>query len=249
MNYAVPYQPGYPQAPAAPSQAVGVGPGMVGAPLQGLGPGVPPGYSPGFGGPAQGSAPGYTTPVSPVSPVAGPSYAPAQGQSAQQNPQQAYARHLVGVARNLEQAIPGYQFLVSSLQDLLKEAGADRLPAAQKLKESMKEATFHHFATLGAIRRLLCGEVTADLMSALALSVTRLLRIHSEARPLLEQLVNSAPQEVRAALGGLATHLASADTQLGQAAAAVQAAVYPQIWENAQAQVFGTGQATLRTGA
>ena len=187
----MPYQQVYPQNPqlqtAAPQQ-------VATAPLTAAGAAQLPGYAaPAFTGSPQPGALGYAPPVSPVSPVPGPgpAFAAPQGDAVQQTQQQAYVRHMVGVARSLEQTIPGYQFLISALQDLQKEGGADRQSAAQRLAESLKEATFQHFAARGAIRRLLIGEVTPDTLLGLAVALNRLLRIHNGLRPLLDQLASS----------------------------------------------------------
>lgn len=254
MNYSVPYQQVYPQSPQL--QAAAVPQQVASPPLPGVGAAQLPGYAPAFaGGPTQPSGPGYAQPVAPVSPVPGPgpAYAAPQGDAVQQNPQQAYARHMVGVARALEQTIPGYQFLISALQDLQKESSADRQPAAQRLVENLKEAVFQHFAALGAIRRLLIGEVTPDILLNLSLALNRLLRIHNGMRPLLDQVASSpsgGTQSVAGSLGAgaqsvigsLAAHLQATEAQLNQAAAAVQAAVPPQVWESARRQAFAPGK-------
>lgn len=244
MNYSMPYQQVYPQSSplqtaAGPQQSASTPFTAAGAPQL-------PGYAaPAFASsPAQPAGLGYAQPVPPVSPVPGPgpAFAAPQGDAVQQTQQQAYVRHLVGVARALEQTIPGYQFLISALQDLQKESGADRQPAAQRLAENLKEATFQHFAALGAIRRLLIGEMTPDTVLGLSVALNRLLRIHSGLRPLLDQLTSSPAGGAQSAIGSLAAHLQAAEAQLNQAAAAVQAAVPAQVWEGARQQALAAGR-------
>lgn len=225
MNYAVPYQAAYPQQFAAAPQAAA-------APVQGFHTGQLPGYPAHFAGsPAPSGSQAYAPPAAPVFPVANPSHtAPQSDPAQQQSPQPAYARHLVAVARTLEQVIPSYQLLISTLQNLPKE----QQTSAQTLEDSLKEAAFHHFASLGAIRRLLMGEAAPDLMLGLSLALNRLVRIHSGARPLMDQLIGSVPPTAQRTL---AAHYQAAEAQLSQAAAAVQAVIPPQVWEAARQQV------------
>lgn len=241
----MPYQQVYPQTQQL--QTAALPQQMASAPPTAAGAAQLLGYAPAFAGspasPAQAGGLGYSQPVAPVPPVPGPgpAYAASQSDAVQQS-QQAYVRHMVGVARALEQTIPGYQFLISALHDLQKESSADRQTTAQRLAESLKEATFQHFAALGAIRRLLIGEVTPDVLQNLSLAVNRLLRIHSGMRPLLDQLTSTASGSAQGAIGSLTAHLQAAEAQLSQAAAAAQAAVPAQVWESARQQALAAGR-------
>lgn len=192
---------------------------------------------PGYGQPA---ASPQAAPVAPVAYVPGAGQpAGAGAQTPQQQQQQAFRAQVVAVARSLEQVIPGYQLLVSFLNDAAASPGAQPLAGAETLRDALKEAIFLHFATLGTIRRILIGETTAEVAASLATGVNQLIRLHTQARPIFDQILAAAPAEVRAALANLTQSITTADTQLNQAGTATQALVGQQIWDAARTAVFG----------
>lgn len=177
----------------------------------------------------------------PVTPVACPAYVPPGGQpqgNAAQQAQQAYARQLVSIARGLEQLIPGYQILISVLQDLTTSPRGETLSGTAPLMATLRGAAYHHFATLGAVRRFLCGEATNEMLGSMAVGLNQLIHLHNQARPQVERLVMSATPDLRAALSSLAQTVTAADSLLSQASTAVQAAVGPRLWEEARARAF-----------
>jgi hypothetical protein len=193
--------------------------------------------------PAQ-QVPMYPQPQTGAAPVPGVAYPSQVGgggpQGAQpQSPQQAMARQLMGVARGLEQIIPGYQLLVSVFQDALVSPRAHGLAGVQPLLEQLKEAIYHHFVTLGAVRRFLMGEVTPDILASLATGVNYLNAIHSRTKPLFEQVLASASPELRAPLGNLAQTLTAAEGLLIQTTQAVRTLVGPQIWDACKDRAAG----------
>ena len=222
------------------------------APGQFPGPQFPPGPIPGQQPPqymtGQQAVPAQQVPLYPqpqtgAAPVPGVAYPGAVGGSPQgaqpQSPQQAMARQLMGVARGLEQIIPGYQLLVSVFQDALVSPRAHGLAGVQPLLEQLKEAIYHHFVTLGAVRRFLMGEVTPDILASLATGVNYLNAIHSRTKPLFEQVLTSASPELRAPLSQLAQTLTAAEGLLLQTTAAVRTLVGPQIWDACKDRVSG----------
>lgn len=177
----------------------------------------------------------------PIAPVPNPALAApvTQGQqNGQQSPQQAFGRQLVGVARNLEQMIPSYQLMIAGLEDLHNARTSPAHAGAPALIESLKEATFHHFATLGAIRRFLCGEASSEVVLALAVGLHRLMKVHSQARPQIERVMLNTMGDARSPLSSLGQALTAADSQLSQASNTIQSHLNPQIWEVARARAF-----------
>ncbi len=175
--------------------------------------------------------------AAPVPPVTAPQYTPSAGyqQGQQQSPQQAMARQLTSIARVLEQLLPVYQMLISEAQACKKAQGGQDTSGADSLLDTLKEGTFHHYASLGAIRRFLMGETSAEVVQALARSVYRLTRAHAEIRPRLEQVVQSAEPELRPALSGLSQATAQGDSLLARTVSAVKATVGEPLWEQAVA--------------
>lgn len=178
------------------------------------------------------------TQAPPVAPVSAPSNpAAAGGPGAQPSPQQQFARHLMGIARVLEQTIPGYQIQISLLLDLSASPKGRGVEALAPLLEQLQKAAFNHYGTLGAIRRFLVGETTPDVLGSLAVGIQRLISLHSQTRPLWEQVLAGAAPEVRAAFTNVNQAVTGAESLLNQAASGVQMAVGPQLWAAAQAKI------------
>jgi len=184
----------------------------------------------------------------PVAPVTCPVAPTGTTSAAQQGPQQQFARHLTGIARTLEQAIPGHQILVSLLQDLAASPRGQAVSGLSALTDLMAQSTFIHYGTLGAIRRFLCGEATPDVLALLAAGVNQLISLHSQTRPLWERAVMSASPELRSTFSNLNQVVTGTETLLSQAANAVQTAVGPQIWAAAQARTAGATAPAAGTG-
>lgn len=179
------------------------------------------------------------TQAPPVAPVSAPSSpAAAGGPGAQPSPQQQFARHLMGIARVLEQTIPGYQIQISLLLDLAASPKGQGVEALAPLLEQLQKAAFIHYGTLGAIRRFLVGEMTPDVLGSLAVGIQRLISLHGQTRPLWEQVLAGAAPEVRSALTNVNQAVTGAETLLNQAASGVQMAVGPQLWAAAQAKAL-----------
>lgn len=171
----------------------------------------------------------------PVAPVASPYAPPGAGfpqAGAQPSPQQALMRHVIGIAKSLEQLLPSYQMLVSLLSDRGQAIGG-----VDQVLQRLKEATFAHFATLGAIRRVMCGDTSPEALSSLAAGVNQLHALHSQLRPQFERLLMAVVPDIRQMIAGLAGTIAAADAALAQAVPAVQALVGPQLWEAARSKV------------
>ncbi|MDF2630944.1 MAG: hypothetical protein K0R39_4775 [Symbiobacteriaceae bacterium] len=184
------------------------------------------------------------TQAPPVPPVAAP-VAPgvAGGANAQPTPQQQFARHLTGIARLLEQALPSYQLTISLLLDLSVSPKAESVTGIPALLEQLQQATFAHYGALGAIRRFLLGDATPDVLASLAVGINRLTALHSTAKSLWEQALASAPAELRPALAPLNQAVSGVESLLSQAATGVQQAVGPQAWAAAQARAAGAAAA------
>lgn len=185
--------------------------------------------------PPQAQAPGVAPVAFPSSPYG--SQPPAPGQQPP-SPAQMLARQLTDVARTLEQLFPGYQIVQSILLDLSTSghphAGID--DAAR----SLKDALYYHGATLGAIRRLLIGETNPAVLTGLAAAIQSLNRAQSQARPLLERLIQAGPASARGAAANAAQTLTTSDVLLGQATGAIQALVGPGAWETARSRMAET---------
>lgn len=178
--------------------------------------------------------------AAPVPPVAFPTVSPPSQGGGQQGPQsqaQALSRQLVELARTLEQLIPGYQIMQSILLELTVAPSGQPITWRDETLRSLKDALYYHGATLGAIRRLLCGETTPAVLTNLAMAFQALSQVQTEARPLLERLIMVAPLPIRSAISSLTQSVTAADTLLGQAGAAIQALVGPQIWETARTRI------------
>jgi hypothetical protein len=173
------------------------------------------------------------------------------GTGAQQSPQQAFAKHLTGIARMLEQTLPSYQILISVLLDLAASPAGQGLAGLDGLLAKLRETSMVHYGTLGFVRRFLAGEANPGLLASLAVGVNHLASLHEQTRPLIERMVMSASPEVRTAFSNVGQTLSSAGTLLQQAGQAVQMAVSPQIWEAARARVYGAqgAEATAPTAA
>jgi hypothetical protein len=184
----------------------------------------------------QPTAQTYPPPVPP--PSGAPPVTQSQSLSPQQSAQQAHVRRAVGIARNLEQIIPGYQLAISLVEELLQRPKGQAVAGAQKLHATLQDAAFYHFATLGAIRRFLCGESTPEVIGALAVAINHLSQIHTLLRPQVAQLSAGAPPEMRSALANLPQALSTADAPLQQAMSAVQENVSAQVWETARAKAL-----------
>ncbi|MEW8979096.1 MAG: hypothetical protein AB2385_11880 [Symbiobacterium sp.] len=141
------------------------------------------------------------------------------------------AQQLVHVARSLEQLFPGYQALVS----LLLEATATRpSPRLQEAVRSAEEALYYHGATLGAIRRILCGEASANVLMNLATAFHHLSRAQPRVRAAADQVLALVPSAQHGLMGSLVQSAAAADGVLAQAGTAIQALVGQQAWESAR---------------
>lgn len=187
--------------------------------------------------------------AAPVAPVACPTYTPPGGHQAQPQAQQHPAtRHLLGVARALEQSIPGYQVLVSVFQEMMASPRGQALHGAQTAADLIKDSLYHQYAALGAIRRFLCGEATAEVMLSLALNINQLMTLHTQLRPLAERMAMGAAPDLRPALTGLSQLLAPGGVLLTQATAMTQQLVGPRLWEAAVAQAC-SAQAAIPAGA
>jgi hypothetical protein len=162
----------------------------------------------------------------------------SQPLSPQQTAQQAHVRQAVGIARHLEQILPGYQLAISLVEELGQNPKAETLTSAHTLRDTLQDAAFYHFATLGALRRFLCGESTPEVISALAVAINHLAKLHSVLRSQAEQLVAAAPAEMRSALANLTQAFGTADGPLQQAVSAVHANVSAQVWEAARARAL-----------
>jgi hypothetical protein len=175
--------------------------------------------------------------AAPVPPVGMPMAPQQQAQpQAQMTPQQAFARQLINIAKLLEQSLPGYQMLASVVNDLLKKSA----PGAADVGASLRDAAFHHYAALGAIRRFLTGETTPDLLAALATATHMLTQLHSKLRPLIEPIQTSTMPDVRMVINGILQAMSGIESLLNQACNAVKEAVGPHTWESARTSVYGS---------
>lgn len=183
-------------------------------------------------------APGQS--AAPVAPVASPAspYAQPSGQGPAGQQQNPYTRHLVAIARSLEQAIPNYQIVISVLEGLVN-APQSPLREGKEAIDTLRELTYQHYAALGAIRRLLWGESTPDVAALLASGAHMLNALHNSLRPQLERVAATLPNELRGLLVNLAQTFLATDSFLNQAASGIQALVGPQIWEAARAKLAG----------
>jgi hypothetical protein len=229
---AQPYMPQFAQPYAAPQGQ----PGPYGQP--------PVPYAQPQGQPVPYAAPQpQPTQAPPVAPVSFPNNPAGPGaQGGAQNPQQALARQITAVAKSLEQAIPVYQILISVLADVAASAQGQAVAGIETAVSQLKEAAFHHYATLGALRRALAGEMTPDVIAGVAVGVNFLNGVQAQVRPLFDQLIAAAASspDVARILTGLSQMVVGAEGLLKQASGAVQALVGPQIWEAAKAKVSGT---------
>lgn len=171
--------------------------------------------------------------VSPVAPVpfpASPSGATQPQMLTQQT--QMLTQQLVQVAKSLEQLFPGYQALVSLL---LEATGARPSQALHDAVRSAEEALYYHGATLGAIRRILCGETAPTVLMSLATAFHRLSRTQPRVRAAADQVLALVPSAQHGLMGSLIQSVTAADTALAQAATTIQSLVGPQAWESARA--------------
>ncbi|MFZ5825105.1 MAG: hypothetical protein ACOY94_12330 [Bacillota bacterium] len=197
--------------------------------------GFPPQYQTQYQTQAQPAPQPQAAPVPPVAAPATPTH--GAGQQGPQSQAQALNRQLIDLARTLEQLIPGYQIMQSLLLDLSTSPAAQTGAALDETVHGLKDALYYHGATLGAIRRLLCGETTPAVLSSLAVAFHALSQVQTRIRPLLERLTMAAPIANRASVSGLIQSVTSADPLLAQAGSAIQALIGPQIWEAARTRV------------
>lgn len=171
----------------------------------------------------------------PAGPYGAPPFAPAgataQGQQPP-NPAQVLTQQLVQTARALEQLFPGYQALLSLL---LEASSAAPSPALNEAVRSVEEGLYYHGATLGAIRRILCGEATPNVLMNLAAGFHGLSRIQPRMRAAAEQVLSVMPSVRHSLTGSLVQSVAAADGVLGTVGTAIQSLVGPQTWEMARA--------------
>lgn len=158
----------------------------------------------------------------------------APAQQGQVSPAQAFGQQLMAIAKTLEQAIPFLQISQSVLLDWRTTPGAQAPPAVDELIGGLQQAAYYHGATLGAIRRFLCGETDPSVLSALALGFHHLHRVHSEIRPRLDQLTLVAPPQMQSAISSLTQIASQVDPLLMQAGTAIQSAIGPQNMEAAR---------------
>jgi len=159
-----------------------------------------------------------------------PAGMPAQGQQPP-NPAQVLAQQLVQTARSLEQLFPGYQALLSLL---LEASSAAPSPAMHDAVRSVEEGLYYHGATLGAIRRILCGEATPNVLMNLAAGFHGLSRIQPRVRAAAEQVLTLMPSARHSLTGSLVQSVAAADGVLSTVGTSIQNLVGPQAWEAAR---------------
>ena len=177
--------------------------------------------------------------AAPVPFSAGPFSAPSHPQAglpaqAQQppNPAQLLTQQLVQTARSLEQLFPGYQALLSLLMEASSTAPS---PALQEAIRNVEEGLCYHGATLGAIRRILCGEATPSVLMNLAAGFHGLSRTQPRVRAAAEQVLALMPSARQSLTGSLVQSIAAADGVLGPVGNSIQTLVGPQAWEAARA--------------
>ncbi|MBP2019462.1 hypothetical protein J2Z79_002901 [Symbiobacterium terraclitae] len=178
--------------------------------------------------------------AAPVAPVPFPASPYSSGQpqfqagpAAQQppNPAQMFTQQLVQTAKSLEQLFPGYQALLSLLLEASSTAPS---PALQEAVRSVEEGLYYHGATLGAIRRMLCGEATPSVLTALATGFHRMNRAQPRVRAAAEQVLSLVPSARQSVVGSLVQSVAMADGVLGQVGNSIRSLVGPQAWESAR---------------
>jgi len=160
-----------------------------------------------------------------------PTSLPVQGQ-AQPNPAQWLTQQLVQTARSLEQLFPGYQALLSLL---LEASNSLPSPALSEAVRHVEEGLYYHGATLGAIRRILCGEANPSVLTNLATGFHGLSRTQPRVRAAAEQVLSMMPSVRQTLTGALVQSVAAADGLLATAGNAIQTLVGPQAWEAARA--------------
>ena len=154
---------------------------------------------------------------------------PVQGQ--QPNPAQVLTQQLVQTARSLEQLFPGYQALLSLLLEASSNAPS---PALNEAVRNVEEGLYYHGAALGAIRRILCGEATPNVLMNLAAGFHGLMRTQPRVRAAAEQVLSLMPSARQTLTGTLVQSIGAADGVLAAAATAIQTLVGPQAWEAAR---------------
>ncbi|MFZ5817354.1 MAG: hypothetical protein ACOY93_18985 [Bacillota bacterium] len=207
-----------------------------------------PPFQPGFQTQVQ-QQPVMQQQAAPVAPVACPAYTPPFGAQAAGQPQQAaptpaqmLARQMVDLARTLEQLIPGYQIMQSILVELQATGAAQPVAGFREAVEGLKDAVYYHGATLGTIRRILCGEMSPNVLTNLAVAFLSLGQVQTRIRPLLERLTMAAPTTVRGSIASLTQTVTASDLLLGQAGSAIQGIVGPQVWDAARSRVQEFGE-------
>lgn len=171
-----------------------------------------------------------------------PTYATAQApqQQGAPSPQQAFAQRLIGIAKSLEQAIPGYQMLYSLVFDILDHPAGRQLAGGDAVIARLQEAALYHNAALGAIRRYLCGDTSHVVLRNLAVNTHRLARVQQQLHPLFEPWTAACGAELSPAVASLGQTLAHCDTLLQQAGTAIQASVGEDVWASAHAAVHSS---------
>jgi len=142
-----------------------------------------------------------------------------------------FTQQLVQMAKSLEQLIPGYQALLSLL---LEAASTAPSPSLNEAKRAVEECLYYHGATLGAIRRILCGEATPGVLTNLATGFHRLSQSQPRLRAAADQVLAVVPSARQSLTGSLLQTLGTADGTLGQVGSTIQSLVGPQAWETAR---------------
>lgn len=192
----------------------------------------PPQFMPPFPAPFPSQPQGQASvqpQAAPVAPVAFP-----QGQGQQQpNPAQVMTQQLIQMAKSLEQLIPGYQALLSLL---MEASGPSPSPSLNEAVRSVERCLFYHGATLGSIRRLLCGETSPSVLTNLAAGYHALSQAQPRVRAAAEQVLGLVPSAQRSLTANLLHSLSTADNTLAGVGTAIQNFVGPQAWESALAR-------------
>jgi len=196
-----------------------------------------PQFPPQFAPQPQGQA-SVQPQAAPVAPVAFPNspYGGAQPQGQPQpqqqpNPAQVMTQQLVQMAKSLEQLIPGYQALLSLL---LEASGPSPSPSLNEAVRSVEKCLYYHGATLGSIRRLLCGETSPNVLTNLAAGFHGLTQVQPRLRAAADQVTSLVPSAQRSLTANLLQSLSTADSTLAGVGTAIQNFVGPQAWEGAR---------------
>lgn len=122
----------------------------------------------------------------------------------------------------LEAGVQPHQWLASLVAQL--ERAEPRIEGLSQLRAALQQALYSRAAALGALRRLMAGDLNPALVDVAARHIQMASRLYAEARPLVQRVERAAPAAYRPWVEAVMRLAEQGEMWMQQAAQMAQAA-------------------------